>query len=243
MAKSYKIVCFIPARSGSKRLKDKNIKKLNGKPLIFWTVKQAIRVRIFKKIIFSTDSLKYYKILIKTLKQNNLSTKKIHLDLRNLKNSSSKKKIFDYIKYNFIKLNYVDKNDLLVQLLPTAPLRSLKTIKKVINLAIKKKKNIFSVSEYDFHISFALEKFSNCKWRALIKKSPLKTGNTRSQDQKKYFKPNPVINCLWTKYLKNNKTIYDNALAFETTRNEGHDIDNLQDFKLAEFLMKYNFKR
>jgi len=65
------IIAFIPARSGSSRLKNKNIKLLNGEPLIYWTVKSAIKSKVFNKIIFSSDSKKYYNILIKALKKKN----------------------------------------------------------------------------------------------------------------------------------------------------------------------------
>lgn len=239
MKKLTRIICFVPARSGSKRLKNKNIKILNGKPLIFWTIKKAINVNLFEKIIFSTDSKKYYNILIKYLKDEKLCTNKIVLDLRNKKNASSKMKIFDYIKNDLIKSEHFYSKDLLVQLLPTAPMRSIKTIKNAVKLALQKKKNIFSASEYDFHVSFAFKKKKKHEWTPLLKNSPLKSGNTRSQDQKIFYKPNPLINCLWINKLKNNKTIYDNALAYITSRKEGIDIDNLHDFKLAEYLMKF----
>ena len=42
-------VCIIPARSGSKRLKNKNIKLLNNKPLIYWTIKMAKREKKNRK--------------------------------------------------------------------------------------------------------------------------------------------------------------------------------------------------
>ena len=64
-----KVVAFIPARSGSTRLKNKNIKKLLHYPLFFWTVKSCIESKKFDKIIFSSDSEKYYTILKKYLKK------------------------------------------------------------------------------------------------------------------------------------------------------------------------------
>ena len=45
-------------RSGSKGLKDKNIKLINGKPLMYYTIKQAIKSKIFDNIVVSTDSKK-----------------------------------------------------------------------------------------------------------------------------------------------------------------------------------------
>jgi CMP-N-acetylneuraminic acid synthetase len=53
-----KVLCVIPARGGSKRIPNKNIKKFLGKPLIYHTIKAAINSKIFDKIVVSTDSKK-----------------------------------------------------------------------------------------------------------------------------------------------------------------------------------------
>ena len=53
---------FIPARSGSKSIKNKNIINLNGKPLIAHSIEHAQKLKQVKKIIFSTDSQKYISI-------------------------------------------------------------------------------------------------------------------------------------------------------------------------------------
>lgn len=54
-----KNIAIIPARSGSKRLKDKNIKLLNGKPLMAYTIDAALTSACFDEIMVSTDSEKY----------------------------------------------------------------------------------------------------------------------------------------------------------------------------------------
>ena len=54
-----KAIAIIPARSGSKGLHDKNIKLLNGKPLIAYTINAAIESNCFENIMVSTDSDKY----------------------------------------------------------------------------------------------------------------------------------------------------------------------------------------
>ena len=59
MLKKFRLIALIPARSGSKRLKDKNILKLGKKPLIAHTIDYAKKAKIFDKIIVSTDSKKY----------------------------------------------------------------------------------------------------------------------------------------------------------------------------------------
>ena len=54
-----KILCAICMRKGSKEVKNKCIKNFNGKPLMSYTIKQAIKSKIFDLIMVSTDSKKY----------------------------------------------------------------------------------------------------------------------------------------------------------------------------------------
>ena len=51
-------LAIIPARSGSKRIKNKNLKKINNKPLIYWTLKFASQIKELKKIVLTSDSAK-----------------------------------------------------------------------------------------------------------------------------------------------------------------------------------------
>ena len=62
-------ICIIPARSKSKGIKNKNIRILGGRPLIYWTIKEALKCKYFSKVIVSTDSLKIKKFL-KNMEQN-----------------------------------------------------------------------------------------------------------------------------------------------------------------------------
>ena len=57
-----KILCTICARKGSKEIKNKNIIKFKGKPLIYHTINQAKKTKIFDKIVCSSDSLKILRI-------------------------------------------------------------------------------------------------------------------------------------------------------------------------------------
>ncbi len=57
-------VAFIPARSGSKRIPDKNIKKLNGHPLLAYSIRAAIDSGVFDAVICATDSEIYAKIAL-----------------------------------------------------------------------------------------------------------------------------------------------------------------------------------
>ena len=60
-------IAIIPARSGSKRIKNKNIKLLQNKPLINWTIDLAVKSKVFINIIVSSDSQK----ILKVVKKNN----------------------------------------------------------------------------------------------------------------------------------------------------------------------------
>ncbi|MGB6280128.1 MAG: acylneuraminate cytidylyltransferase family protein, partial [Syntrophobacteria bacterium] len=53
------IVALIPARAGSKRVPDKNIRPLAGHPLIAYTISSALQSQVFSAVIVSTDSQRY----------------------------------------------------------------------------------------------------------------------------------------------------------------------------------------
>ena len=50
------VLGVIPARAGSKGVPDKNIKKLNGKPLIYYSIKEALKSKFITDLVVSTDS-------------------------------------------------------------------------------------------------------------------------------------------------------------------------------------------
>jgi len=230
--------CFIPARSGSTRVKNKNIQLVKGRPLFYWTVKSAIKSKCFKKIIFSSDSERYFSILKYYLKKDRLNQKNILFDLRDTIHAKKKSKIFDYLKFDLIQKFNIPKNNLLVQLLPTFPFRRVKTIQKAIQISHKQKTNLFSASIYDFHVSFAFElKNKSKKWKSIFKNSPMNDGNTQSQSQKIFYHPNGVINCLWVNdNLKNFNSIYSKAVPFITSKIESFDIDTYEDLEIIKIL-------
>lgn len=233
--KKCKIIAFIPARSGSTRVKNKNIRLIKDRPLIYWSIYKAIISKVFDKIIFSSDSTYYYKLLTNYLKKDKLVYKNLTFDKRDKLHSKVNSKIFDYLKFDLFKKYKLNKDDLLVQMLPTCPLRSVKTIKNTINYSLQNNRNCFSVSEYDFHITFGLS-IKNDKWTPVFeKKSPMISGKTQSQTQKKYYHPTGVINCLHVGSLgKKVKSIYQNASPIIISRSESFDIDTEDDLKFIK---------
>ena len=114
---------IIPARGNSKRIKNKNIKKFNGNPIIFYTLETAIKSKLFKKIHVSTDSKKIAKII---------KYKKLSMDFYRPRHlSGDKVGIIDVIKHvveQFKKVNKIF--DEIWCMTPCAPLVNLKDLLK-----------------------------------------------------------------------------------------------------------------
>ena len=125
-------IIIIPARSGSKRLKNKNLLKLENKTLVERTIIFSQKVKDVDKIIVSSDHediLKYQK-----------KFKNITFIKRPQKLSSSKSLLIDTVKHLY-KLSKKDfKNVLILQ--PTSPFRSISLINNKWKKFIKLKKNI-----------------------------------------------------------------------------------------------------
>ena len=228
-------IAFIPARSGSRRFPNKNITHLGGKPLIVWTVEALVKSNCFDRIIFSSDSIEYYEIL-----KSHINSDLIDFHKRSNDEAGDKVKIFDYIKSNIDK--WCSKEDIFSLALPTCPFRNAEHVRDCLKLSIQTGKSVFSSCEYDFHVPFAfyldnLEKQST--WKPAFETSPMITGNTRSQDQIKYFHPNGAIYVLKPNpFEKDPRTFYEDALPFIMSKVDSIDIDQKEDLQIAEFIAK-----
>ena len=226
-----KILAVIGLRSGSKGLRNKNIKKLNGKPLFYYILKSAKKSKLINKIVISTDSSKYKKIIIKYGGECPYDRpKKYSLD--------GSQEIF------FIKdlLNKMKKNDnyvpdIVVRLLATCPFQRARDIDKCINLVLKDKYDSAAIiSKAKQHPEKAL-KIIGKKRKYLIPyngNDPIKVGSklNRQQFAEAYFRANVLV-C--------KKKIIDKYNSL-TCKKPGFviipyqiDIDTIEDFQFAEF--------
>ena len=163
-------LCVIPARSGSVRIKNKNIKNFKKKPLIFYCIKAAIKSKKFDKIIVSTNSEKIKKIALKYGAEVPF--------LRSDKLSNSNAKIIDVIAdaINFFKKkNTIYKNVCCIY--PTAVFLDEKIIISSYKKFIRDKKN-FLISTLEFP-SFIEKGFKiiNGKIKLISKKYKNKNSN------------------------------------------------------------------
>ena len=134
-----KIMCIIPARSGSKGIPHKNIKMFKGLPLLAWSIKQARESKYADniRIIVSTDSLEYQKIAINSGAECPfLRPSEISKDL-----STDYECISHCINWLNTNENYTP--DIILQLRPTQPCRKVDDIDKCLDIFIEK------YNEYD----------------------------------------------------------------------------------------------
>ena len=108
-------IAFIPVRAGSKSIPLKNIKILNGKPLVYWTAKAAQEAKCIDKIIIATDSNEIKKIVL------NFGFDKLEIydrDPNNAQDTSSTESVM----LEYIQKACLDCNDLFFLIQENSPL-------------------------------------------------------------------------------------------------------------------------
>ena len=167
-----KFICIILARKNSKRIKNKNIKILNDRHLIEWTIDFAKQINIFKNIILSTDSHLIREIGLKKF----IECKKLRRGDLAKDDTKSIDVVFEIIK-NIEKT----KNFILLQ--PTSPFRSKQDILKAIQVYKSTKKNIYS-AYFEKKISKVIP---NGNFYIFSKKELIETGSFISDDTLPYL--------------------------------------------------------
>lgn len=125
------IIAFIPARSGSKSIPDKNIKLLGGKPLLAWTIESAFKAGI-NRVIVNSDSEEYLKIAKEYGAEGMLRPEQLALD-----NTS----MYSVLKDQIPKIEPIP--EIVVLLSPTVPFRKVTIIKIALSFFTN------SLNEYD----------------------------------------------------------------------------------------------
>ena len=223
------ITAIIPARSGSKRLPNKNIKRLASRPLIFHTIDAVIGHPEITKIIFTTDSKEYINLAKAEYNE------KITYEYRPSEYATDNTKVYEELK-RLIKNGSIE-TDWYMQCLPTCPLRDHEVVRGLLNQWANNKKPIFSANENNFPAQFAftLSK-DDSSWIPLIEDSPMLSGNTRSQDIVKTYRPNGAM---YLQHIDNidKQTLYIDASVYLMNREDAIDIDTEFDFTVCEYLL------
>ena len=220
------IICIITARGNSQRLKNKNLKIINNKPLIYWSINSAKNSKLVNKVIVSSEDdkiLRYSKKLdVQTVKRpKRLSNSIIMPDAALVHAVSSIK----------------EKIDLIVFLHPTSPLRKKDDIDNSIKILIGN--NYDSLLTVNIFKKFIWHKKKNSAFP--INYNYLK--RPRSQEFENYCE-NGSIYVFKKKILNKNKNRLGGKIGLMIQEDwQFCDINNSDDFKEAESIMKKYIKK
>ena len=221
------VLAIIPARKNSKRLPNKNILPLCGKPMIMWTIEAALKSKYIDRVVVSSDCPKILeigrKLEVSTVKRPAYLATDTASSIEAIKHCiESIKDVYDYI----------------ILLQPTSPLRKSFHIDSAFKMLIKKDADaIISVVETEHSPEWSNKIPQNGSMIGFIKDSII---NKRSQDLEKYYKLNGAIFiCQRNKLLKQNSFFIDeNVFCYIMEKEFSLDIDTIFDFKLAQFFMQ-----
>ena len=225
-------LAIIPARKGSKGIKNKNKIIFFKKPLICWTIEEALKSKLLNKIIVSTDDEEILNF------QNKYKDKRVFFEKRPSFLADDNSKIYDTIKY------HIDKNkdyENLILLQPDSPLRKVKHINDSIKKFISKKADsCVSVTR----TKKPPELFYQLNKNFFIKKDFLIDKIAKNkQDFDSFHEINGSIYISKIKnFIKNKSFLSDKTLGFEMSREYSTDIDNDFDLEVAKFFFKKNLK-
>ena len=223
-----KILALIPARGGSKGVPCKNMKEIAGKPLIIWTIEEALKSQYLDKVVVSTDSKEIASISRK-------AGAKVPF-IRPQKLASDSARGIDVVLHAINWHETQGENfDLLLLLQPTSPLRIVKDIENAIRLLFTKQaKAIVSVCENEHPPYWSNTLPENHSMKNFIDFKAIKN----RQELPTFYRLNGAIYLSDIQYLKENKGFWgEDTFAYIMPKERSVDIDSLLDFKLCELLL------
>ena len=221
------ISSIIPARGGSKGIPRKNIKKLNGKPVIAYSIEASNSCNLINNTYVSTEDSEISQI-----------SKKYGADVINRPKGLAED-TSSSIDVILNALDYLENNDVLLDLFillqPTSPLRTFKDIESSINLFLDNDcDSLVSVCELDHQV---LLNFS-LKNDYLIRNNNNSFFESRRQELPTYYSLNGAIYITTPDFIRKNKSFYsDKTIPYIMSKEKSIDLDTPFDFKLVEFLL------
>ena len=224
----FKILCIIPARSGSKGLPNKNILDFKGKPLLSWSIEQALQSKYNMRIIVSTDSEEYQKIA------NNYGAETPFIRPKEISGDYSSD--YECINHciNWLRKNENNEYDIVLHLRPTQPCRKVIDIDNCLDLFIE------NYNDYDsLRTVIPMEKSPFKMY--ILKEDNLKplfnsvNGINEPYNQARQLLPqcylhNGYIDILKTEILVNNTISGTRIYGYIMDDNNNIDIDTEKDF-------------
>lgn len=224
------VLAIIPARGGSKGVARKNIKNLCDKPLIAWTIEEALKSKYIDRLVVSTEDKEIAEISRKYGAEIPFTRpKELAQD-----ETPGIEPILHCVKWIIENENFYP--DYTCTLQCTSPFRKAKDIDEALEIIIKKDSDsIIGVCESEVS-PYWMKKVKNGKLKDFIEDGPI---YARRQDMPRIYRLNGAIYIGKTDILIKNKSWHtDNTIPYIMNRIDSIDVDDLVDFKFAEFLMK-----
>ncbi len=225
-----KIVATICARGGSKGVPGKNVRLLAGKPLIVYTIEIARKCQLIDKIVVSTDSNQIADIArshgaeVPFIRPPELST------------DTAPKLAAIQHAVRFLETQQSYRPDIIVDLDPTSPLRTVKDVEACIKIVKDEgADNVFSVIRAHRNPYFNMVEVVN--GRVQLVKQPA-TNAVRRQDAPPVYDMNASIYVWKREVLLNNDSLFLKRTRIYEMPEWARDIDGETDFKFAEYLIK-----
>lgn len=226
-------LCIIPARGGSKRIKKKNIKNFCGKPIIAWSINIALASNCFDKIVVSTDDTKIANLarkfgaIVPFKRPKSLSDD--FTSTVDVISHAVKWEIQNYKKPDYVCCIYA-----------TAPFIKAIDIKNGLKLLKSQSSDyIFTATNFPYPIQRAFRMKKN----RVIEMFYPKHYKSRSQDlEKSYHDAGQFYWGHTESWIKKKPMISNKAKPIFLPRDQVHDIDTIEDWKIAERFFKLSNK-
>ena len=215
---------IIPARSGSKRIKNKNTRIINGKPLVYWSIKYAKKYSKNEDIIVSSDSDIIGKISVK---------EKVKFIKRPKNISGDRSSVYLTLTHVLKKISFTSRYKYIALLQPTSPLRPKNIIFKGIKLLKKNRnfQNLVHLEKTNYHLGSITREN---EWK------PVNKSITRGQEIVNQFRPSGCLFLYTTKnFDKHRHFIKRRTYGFVSKKHfETVNIDTEEDFIKLKLLIK-----
>ena len=226
-----KYIVLICARGGSKGLPRKNIKPLNGIPLIGWSINIAKKIDRVSHIIVSTDSEEIAKVALE------YGAEVPFMRPKELAQDDSPEWLVWKHAIKHVESYGNEDIDAIIVLPVTAPLRSVKDVNSCIDLFEESEvDSVITVSEASRSPYFNMIVNNDSGYASLV--IPPKDQITRRQDSPEVYDMTTVSYVVDVNFIKNNNGIFEGRVrSVIIPRKRAIDIDNLMDFQIAECLL------
>ncbi len=228
MYKGKKIIGFIPARGGSKGIKNKNLFPLNGNPLIYYTLKSAAETPAIDEIVVSTNSNEIAEYCRSTEFPCTIINRPEEISTDTSKTIEAVVHTLDVFRANGKHFDYL----LLLQ--PTSPLRQVFHIQQIIEKCIDTNKEAM-LSVHEVINNPVLMRYSDNDFN--LTKILNQNSTIRRQDMQKFYYVNGLLYIYKVDKLNLETSFNDIPYGYEVERKYAIDINNISDMQECEKLL------